>query len=222
MILKKIYLSWRSGTGSGRFLVGILTREFPHGDTIVFRYQQNEVEKAKTKGFLNYPEFPEINSEYSTNLKTALSLRLMPKSRADRERYLSFWNADIEGLDWFDELGFTQGRLATDTFEFLAEFPKRYNGTGIHFVSDVAALTHLDLPIDCVNVGDKLSFELDANNTSDPMAVKLFKDNAHIGYVKKGHNIFFHKVKNDDVDIRIRTIEKNGRMKQIYYSVRVK
>ncbi|SHM94896.1 hypothetical protein [Flavobacterium xinjiangense] len=221
MILKKIYLSWRQGKGKSRFLVGVLTRETPTGDTIVFKYQKEEVKKAATEGFLNYPEFPDLDKEYSTNLKTALSLRLMPKTRADRYDYLSFWNANLEGLDWFDELGITQGELATDTFEFLAEFPKKHNGIGINFVSNIAALTHFNLKNDCVEIGDKLRFELDPENKFDKNAVKIFKGNNCLGFVKKGHNLFFHKVKNEEVEINVSNLEKNGKMNQIYFSIKV-
>lgn len=221
MILKKIYLSWRQGKGSGRYLVGVLTREIPSGDNIVFKYQAEEVKEAQKMGFLNYPDFPDFEKEYSTNLKTALTLRLMPKTRADRHDYLSFWNANVNGLDWFDELGFTQGELATDTFEFLAEYPKKYNGIGINFVSSVAALSHLKLATDCVNIGDRLRFELEPDNKFDKTAVKIFKGNVLIGYAKRGHNLFFHKVKNDEVEIKVTNLEKNGKMNQIYFSVRV-
>ncbi|MFA7445019.1 MAG: HIRAN domain-containing protein [Flavobacteriaceae bacterium] len=221
MILKKIYLSWRPGEGDGRFLVGVFSRENSSGDNIVFEYQQEEVLKAKEKGFYNYPEFPEINRTYKTNIKTALTLRLMPKTRADRNSYLSFWTANIDGLDWFDELGFTQGKLATDTFEFLAEFPKKFNGIGISFVSDVAALSHLKLDTDCINIGDKLRFETELDNQFDPNAIKLFKNELFIGYVKKGHNTFFQKIKNEDVNITVTNIEKNGKLKQVYFSVKV-
>ena len=221
MILKIIYLSWRPGKGDGRYLVGVFSRENSAGDDIVFKYHANEVEKAREKGFYNYPEFPDFDKVYRTNLKTALSLRLMPKSRADRNNYLSFWNANIDGLDWFDELGFTQGELATDTFEFLAEYPKKHNGVGVNFVSDIASLSHLKLDANCVSIGDKLRFELEPNNEFDKYAVKIFKNKDFIGYVKRGHNLFFHKVKNDEVDIRVTNLEKNGKMNQIYFSVRV-
>ncbi len=222
MILKRIYLTWRHGKGGGRFLIGVLNRDTPNGDNIVFNYLTEEIEKAKDAGFFNYPEFPDLDKVYNVNIKTAFSLRLMPKSRADRDRYLSFWNANIDGLDWFDELGFTQGKLATDTFEFMADFPKRFNGEGINFVSNIAGLTHLKLPSDVVSENDKLRFELDAKNLFDNLAVKVFKENIHIGYVKRGHHFFFHKVLNQEIDMRVKAIEKNGSMNQIYYSIRIK
>ncbi|WP_333696436.1 HIRAN domain-containing protein [Flavobacterium sp.] len=214
-------MSWRPGKGDGRYLVGIFSRENSSGDDIVFKYINDQVKEAQKIGFLNYPDFPDFNKEYSTNLKTALTLRLMPKTRADRNDYLSFWNANGEGLDWFDELGFTQGELATDTFEFLAEYPKRHNGIGINFISSIAALSHLDLSPDCVKIGDKLRFELEPKNQFDKNAVKILKGKDLIGYVKKGHNLFFHKVKEEEVEIKVTNLEKNGKMNQIYFSVKV-
>lgn len=221
MILKKIYLSWRHGSGGRRFLVGVFSRENSSGDAIEFNYQQEEVLKAQEKGFCNYPEFPEIGKVYKTNIKTALTLRLMPKSRADRKSYLSFWNANNEEFDWFDELGFTQGKLATDTFEFLAEFPKKFNGKGIGFVSDVASLSHNKLAPDCVLIGDQLRFEMDSHNEFDQNAVKLFKNDLSLGYVKKGHNLFFKKIKNEEVNIVVKNIEINGNLNKIYFLVKV-
>lgn len=191
MILKKIYLSWRSGKDDGRFLVGVFLRENATRDSIVFKYQQDEVQKAREKCFYNYPEFPDLSKEYNVNLKTVLSLRLMPKTRADRNVYLSFWNANVDGFDWFDELGFTQGELATDTFEFLAQYPKKHKGFGINFVSNVAALSHLKLAADCVEIGDKLRFEREPHNKFDANAVKIYKDTDLLGYIKRGHNLFF-------------------------------
>lgn len=214
-------MSWRSGKGSARFLIGTLTRESAIGDDITFTYNLNELAKAQKEGFFNYPDFENLETVYQTNLKTVFSLRLMPKSRADRENYLAFWMANINGLDWFDELGFTQGILATDTFEFLAEFPKKYNGTGVAFISNIASLSHLDLSTDCINEGDKLRFVLDPTNKFDDKAVKLYENDLFIGYVKRGHNQFFYKVKPEEVEIKVTKIEKNGKMKQIYFSVRI-
>src|SRR5690606_26885629 len=131
----------------------------------------------------------------------AFSLRLMPKSRSDRDNYLSYLNANIEGLDWFDELGFTQGKLSTDTFEFMADFPKRFNGIGIKFVSDVSGLTHHILSNELVKENDKLRFELDQRNKFDNKAVKLYKEDNFIGFVKRGHHLFFHKIVNEEIDI---------------------
>ena len=222
MILKKIYLSWRHGHGGRRFLVGVFSRENSSSDIIEFKYQQEEVLKAQKKGFYNYPEFPEIDKVYKTNIKTALILRLMPKSRVDRKSYLSFWNADNDNYDWFDELGFTQGKLATDTFEFLAEFPKRFNGKGTGFVTDIASLSHNKLNANNVQLGDRLRFEMESNNKFDPNAIKLFKNDILLGYVKRGHNLFFKKIKNEEVNIIITNIEKkNDYIDKIYFLVKV-
>jgi hypothetical protein len=221
MILKKIYLTWCHGRGGGRYLVGVLNRETSAGDDIVFKYLSDEITAAKKAGFLNYPEFPDLGKTYKVNIRTAFSLRLFPQSRADRGRYLSFWDANIDGLDWFDELGFTQGKLATDTFEFMADFPKRYNGEGIKFISNIAGLSHIKVKNNIIEENDKLRFELEPKNVCDEMAVKIFKGENFIGYVKRGHNLFFQKILNSEVDLRVKAIERGESVNQIYYSIKV-
>jgi hypothetical protein len=221
MILKKIHVSWRKGKGGNRHLIGYISRKTSSESKFLFEYQKDNLCNAQKEGFISYPDFPDLEKTYSNNLKAVFSLRLMPKTRLDRNDYLSFWNADNGDYDWFDELGFTQGKLATDNFEFLADFPQMYNGKGINFVSEVAALSHLNLDKNFISIGDSLKFEKETTNKFDPNAVKILKDEIFIGYVKKGHNLFFQKVKPENVEISVKNIEKNGRINQIYFSVKV-
>jgi hypothetical protein len=221
MIIKKIHISWRKGKGASRYLIGLLTRESSIDKNFVFEYQKEEVLKAKKEGFISYPDFPNLDINYNRNLEAVFSLRLMPKTRSDRNDYLSFWNADNMNYDWFDELGFTQGKLATDNFEFLAEFPQKYNGRGVNFVSEIASLSHSSIDKDSININDKLRFEKDLLNLFDEQAVKVFKDNLFIGYVKRGHNLFFQKAKLDTIEMIVKSIEKNGKLNQIYFSTKV-
>ena len=216
MILDSIHISWRKGKGENRYLIGKLKR-LASGFTFI--YLKEGVEAAKKVGFINYPDFPNVNFdvEYSGDLRGVFSLRLMPATRPDRENYLSFWDANNSTYDWFDELGFTQGRLATDNFEFLAEFP--YNVKGLRFVTDIASLSHHSLSIDQVSVNDKLKFELETNNPQDPDAVKVFKENNFIGYIKRGHTLFFKKANPNRLQLTVKHIEKNGVVKQLYVSV---
>lgn len=216
MVLNKIYISWRKGKGQNRYLVGLLERQ-TNGFT--FLYDKDEVTKAKNEGFRNYPDFPIVNFEhkYTGDLERVFSLRLMPEGRPDREQYLSFWDANNPKYDWFDELGFTQGRLATDNFEFLAEFP--YNNNDLRFVTDIAALTHNPLPLGKVKVGDKLRFELDINHLQDSNAVKVYKDSEFIGYIKRGHTFFFKDANRNRLLLNVKSIENNGVVNQLYISV---
>jgi hypothetical protein len=216
MILEKIYLSWRKARGEDRYLIGVLQRQ-PKG--ITFIYSKEEAEAARKAGFINYPDFPiiDFSKEYTGDLKGILSLRLMPATRPDRENYLSFWDANNINYDWFDELGFTQGKLATDNFEFLAAFP--YHENGLKFVTDIAALTHIKVPNDKLFVNDELSFELDINNVKDSKAVKVFKEDIHIGYIKRGHNLFFENANPNRLRLLVKHVEKNGNVSQIFVSV---
>lgn len=217
-MINSIHVSWRQGKGKSRYLIGFLMRN-TEGEGFTFKYNLNEVIEARKEGFENYPDLPEIGKIYTSNLQTIFKMRLMSKSRPDRERFLSFWNADNPNYDWFDELGFTQGKLATDNFEFLADFPLI---KGITFVSDAAALTHNKVKNEDIEVNDSLSFVIDLKNEFDKDAVRLFKNDVNVGYVKRGHNKFFHKVTKEKLDIRVKSIERNGNANQIYFTVEIK
>ncbi|MDZ4757677.1 MAG: hypothetical protein SGJ10_06000 [Bacteroidota bacterium] len=216
MVLNNIYISWRKGKGGNRYLIGLLER-LTSG--FAFSYIKEEVIKARNDGFKNYPDFSTVNFDhkYTGDLERVFSLRLMPEGRPDREQYLSFWDANNPKYDWFDELGFTQGRLATDNFEFLAKLPYYDNNLG--FVTDIASLTHNPLPIDKVKQGDKLRFELDTNHLTDPSAVKVYKDSEFIGYIKRGHSFFFKDANRNRLRLTVKHIEKNGMVNQLYISV---
>lgn len=216
-MINSIYVSWRQGKGASRYLIGLLSRNI-EGEGFTFQYNINEVIKARKDGFQNYPDLPDTGRVYTSNLQTIFTMRLMSKSRPDRERFLSFWSADNPNYDWFDELGFTQGKLATDSFEFLADFPVE---PGISFISEAAALTHNKVKNEDIEVNDRLNFVLDNDNEYDKDAVKLFKNNVNIGFVKRGHNKFFHKVDNEQVDIRVKSIDRNGNANQIYFTVKI-
>jgi len=212
-MLEKIFVSWRQGRGKSRYLIGELVRI---GENFQFKYNFDEVFKARKEGFESYPDFPDIQQTYNHNLPTVFKLRLMSRTRPDREQYLSFWYANNPQFDWFDELGFTQGKLATDNFEFLADFPVV---RGLIFLSEAASLSHNKIKNEDIEINDRLTFELDTNNEFDSEAVKLFKNNLLVGYVKRGHTKFFKKVSNDQVEIRVKSVDRNGNANQIYYTL---
>jgi len=218
MIVKKIYLSWRrGGKGTHRYLVGELIRQA--GGLFTFQYDAAEVAKAKEEGFSNYPEFKDTDAsiKYAGDLESIFSLRLMPESRADRNDYLNFWVASNADYDWFDELALTQGKLATDTFEFLGAYD--YNINGFQFVTDLAALSHVKPSVTLVEPNDELEFELEPGNVRDGYAVKIMKGATHIGYVKRGHNLYFQNANPNRLKLVVRGIDKNGELNQLYILV---
>lgn len=214
MHIKKIYLSWRLAKGYERRMVGILERL----DTgFSFRYDKSEVEKAKKEGFRNYTAFPDIDKVYTEGVLEVFSQRLVNKNRKDSQYFFSFWEADKPEYDNFDKLALTQGWLAIDNFELLADFDV---DNDFVFITDVAGLSSLKLSPSLLKEGDELNFKIESYQT-DPYAVKVLKGKEVIGYIKRGHNRFFNHLKDKKPQMTVKTIDSNGAIKQIFVRVTV-
>ncbi len=213
---REIYLSWRKEKGSRRKIVGVIKRTATDG--ITFRYIKEGVEEAKKEGFKEYAGFPlNYDKSYSEINLDIFSLRLVPFERKDNKKLLDFWLAS--GVtDKFDLLALTQGLLPTDNFEFLGKF----NPTkGFKFVTDIAGLSHIELEKDTVKNGDKLSYVFESNkDATDGRAVKVFKGDIHVGYIKLIHDHIFKNVKgNKKLSLIVKEVDQNGHIRNIFIEV---
>lgn len=206
-----IYISWRKQIGDNRYIIARLKRNVTDG--ITFKYLEG-YEKAKKDGLEHFLGFKNSQSLNQESLELLLSLRVISKERPDRNSFLSFWEAENEG-DIFDLLALTQGRSQTDNFEFLALYNPQKN---LKFVTDIAKLSHLKLPPDTVKKGDLLSYRLEKGNKFDKYAVAVYKNDKLIGYVKRKHNIVFHRSKRD-LRLTVKAVDENGSTKQIFVKV---
>jgi len=213
----KIYLSWRKGQGNRRHIVGTL-QQTANG-RFEFGYDQKAAEKAKEEGFTPYTEFPEITQTYNGNVLEIFGQRIIKSERPDIQNFYDFWEIEpIHKEDKFYLLGRTQGLLPTDNFEFLAD----YNPvTGLHFLTELAGLSKYQLPANAVKVGDVLRFEIDKENEYDSEAVKVFKDDLEVGYIKKIHCRVFHKLDPEKLNLSVKAIDKNGIIKRIFVKVAI-
>lgn len=211
----EIYLSWRKGQGHGRHIVGVLKKN-PAGN-FQFSYYQDAVKEAQKEGFAPYTEFPKIENSYNGNVLDIFAQRLIKSERPDIQSFYDFWEIDpLYKDDKFYLLGHTQGLLPTDNFEFLAD----YNIVkGLHFLTEVAALSQKKLPSDSLAIDDILNYEIDKNNAHDPDAVKIFKGNSEIGYIKKIHCKLFHKPGAEQLKLSVKAIDKNGIIKRVFVKV---
>ena len=211
----EIFLSWRKGQGSGRHIVGVL-RKTSVGK-FIFSYLQDAVKEASKDGFSPYIEFPRIETSYNGNVLDIFAQRLIKSERPDIQTFYDFWEIDpLYKEDKFYLLGHTQGLLPTDNFEFLAD----YNVVeGLHFLTEVAALSRYKLSTDILTVGDILHFNIDQENDHDPDAVKIFKNDSEIGFVKKIHCRVFHKPGAEKLKLSVKAIDKNGVIKRIFVKV---
>lgn len=212
---REIYLSWRKEKGSRRKIVGVLKRSANNG--ITFKYLKEGAEIAKKEGFKEYPGFPlDYNKVYKEDNLDIFSLRLIPYDRKDNKRLLDFWEAK-EVTDKFDLLAFTQGWLPTDNFEFLGNFNPNKD---FSFVTDIAGLSHIELEKDFIKIGDRLTYSFEINKEATKnTAIKVWKGNVHIGYIKVIHDNIFHKTKSKSLYLTVKEVEQNGRIKNIFVLV---
>jgi hypothetical protein len=212
--VRKIYVSWRKGRGDRRRLIGVIERTIQEG--ITFRYLREGVELAKNEGFRDYPGFPvNFDIKYKEPNLDIFSLRLLPFDRPDYSKYIDFWEAkSIE--DKFVLLALTQGILPTDNFEFLGLYNPDKN---LKFVTDLSGLSHLELTKNSVQAGDSLIYEFEYNDHAfESKAIKVFKGDLHVGYIKNVHNHPFIKTSHK-LSLKVKSIDQNGIIRQIFVLV---
>ena len=210
-----IYISWRSGSGKPRHIIGVLKK---HQDgKFTFSYDIVAVEKARVEGFLPYTEFPDISQKYNGSVLEVFSQRLMKSARTDIKSFYDFWEIDPSQTDdKFCLLAHTQGLLPTDNFEFLAD----YNPVqGLHFLTDLAHISEANLPANTVKVGDELQYDKDEGNEHDSKAVRVIKAGKEIGYIKKIHSHLFYKPGADQLKLTVKAVDQNGVIKRVFLKV---
>ena len=210
-----IYLSWREGLGKRRHIVGVLKKNATLG--VRFSYIQKGVEAAKKDGFSPYTEFPDFDKEYTENVLEVFGQRIMKSERSDISDFYDFWEIDTKFKDdKFYLLAHTQGLNPTDNFEFLADYNPSKN---LRFLTDLASLSTLKLSADSIRTGDILSYKLESDNEFDDKAVKVFKGEKEVGYVKKIHSRVFYKQKESLLKLVVKAVEQNGVIKRIFVKV---
>lgn len=213
--IKCIYLAWRKGKGERRIIVGQIRRNANEG--VRFRYISEGVKDAMDFGFTPYVDFPDINKEYSEKVLDAFGQRLVKTERTDKQKYYDFWEIDDKYKeDKYYMLAYTQGLLPTDNFEFLADFNPIKE---LCFVSEISGLSSGNVEIGSVNIGDRLRFEYEKDNKYDNYAIKVFKGDTELGYVKKVHNKVFHAKNGDKLTLAVKGMEQNGKVNRIFIKV---
>lgn len=213
----KIHVVWRKGTGGRRHSVGILQKS-PDGRH-TFEYSSDVEKLQKTEGFTPYTEFQDLHKVYNGNVAEIFGQRLIKTDRPDIASFLKFWEVDAEKADdKFYLLGKTQGLVATDNFEFLAEYKLTPD---THFLTELAGLSSAKIERGVLQIGDKLQFQKEPENEHDCDAIKVFKDNMAIGYIKKYHNKIFCEPGAEKLSLTVKALEQNGIIKRVFVKVAV-
>lgn len=212
--LGNIYLSWREGLGKRRHIVGVIRNNANEG--VRFQYLPEAVEEAKKNGFTSYTEFPDMGKTYTENVLDVFGQRIMKSERSDIQEFLDFWEIDRRFKDdKYYLLAHTQGLNPTDNFEFLADY---HPVKSLRFLTDLAGLSVTNLPIGSLKIGDQLQYELDPENPFDEYAVRVFKGDLEVGYIKKVHCKVFYK-KHQRLDLKVKALEQNGKIKRVFIKV---
>lgn len=213
--IANIFIAWRKGQGSRRIIVGVIKRNSTRGER--FLYIKEGVEEAQKDGFVPYPDFPDITKVYENNVIEIFAKRLNKPDREDIDKYYSYWEiAPAMKDDKYYLLAHTQGLLPTDNFEFLAE----YNPVaGLSFMSEISSLSRMKLSTESLSEGDILRWEKDVHNKHDEKAVKLYKNDTYVGYVKRIHSRVFYKRNAEKLKVYIKSINKNGHINRVFIKV---
>lgn len=215
--IKKIYLTWRKGRGCSRIPVGVITKN--SNDGVLFSYIESGVKQALKNGFKPYIDFPILEKTYTENVVENFGQRLVKSERSDVQKYYDFWEVDpLYKDDKFYMLAHTQGLLATDYFEFIAEY---YPVKGLKFVSEICGFSERKIGANTLQVGDDLRWELEPNNEYDKFAVKLFKNGLLIGYVKTIHNRVFYENRAGNLLVKVKSIDQNGHINRVFISISI-
>ena len=209
-----IYLTWRKGKGHSRIPVGVIKRNVTNG--VRFQYIEKGLKKAYKDGFVNFTDFPDtsINKVYTENVLEILGKRLTNPDRADIQKYYDFWEIKPEHKDEkYYLLAHTQGLLATDNFEFLADYSPIQ---GLSFISEICGLSYTKPANDLLIEGEELSWKYNKLNLFDNKAVEVYKGGFRIGNVKLIHCNIFHKPGGDKLKIKVKSIEKNGFLNRVF------
>ena len=209
-----IYLAWRKGAGYPRIIIGVIKR---NASGVSFSYIKDGLDAAKKEGFITYTDFPDENQVYTEGVLDIFCLRLNKSEREDIQKYYDYWDIDSQLKDdKYYLLAHTQGLLPTDNFEFLADFnPIK----GQSFTTELCGLTNLRLPKDILEEGDCLSWVKEPNNMHDKYAVKVYKNNVFVGYVKKIHSHIFYKKCRSKLKITVKSLNRNGHLNRAFIKV---
>ena len=211
----KIFVTWRKGVGTRRHIIGVLqkTAEGKH----VFKYEPTVSDLQLSEGFTPYTEFQDITREYNGNVAEIFGQRLTKTDRPDIQSFFKFWEVDAsKAQDKFYLLGKTQGLVPTDSFEFLADY---HLTPDIHFLTELASLSKLQLPKGTLLIDDVLTFEKDTTNLYDKFSIKVFKEGREVGYIKKIHSKVFYQEGAEKLKLTVKAIDQNGVIKRVFVKV---
>lgn len=205
---KCIYLAWQDQATRGWHVVGQLLKK---DKTYEFRYTLGV---KKISNFSVLPSMPDHDQVYrSEELLSLFKNRLMPKSRPDYQKYMSwmgFTSSDL--VDELDALAISGGEKETDFFRIIP-IPEKKNSQECFFKFFVNGISHMHEHskelVNKLNQGETLYILQDYQNKYDKFALMLRTDEPPIliGYIPAYLTKVVSKLKeekgNDSVNVKV-------------------
>jgi hypothetical protein len=190
----KLLLAWQAPDLEGertRFAVGELLRD---GQDCILRYSTgDEVDRAKSLGFVGYPAFRLAQREHRHGVLATFLRRLPPRARADFAAYKAQFRLGPElKLSDFALLAYTGARLPSDGFSVVDTLEGAQ--PPCEFVTEIAGYRHY-APKLAVRpaVGTPVELVPEPDNPVDPKAIAVKANNQTIGYVNRLQTGAFHR-----------------------------
>ncbi|MEY8741222.1 HIRAN domain-containing protein [Bacillales bacterium AN1005] len=185
--INELLLVWKEPESRQRYVVGKLIY---NGDEnkYLFSYLSENLQKAVSVGFKNYPSFPDLGETYESKgqLFPGLMNRLPNKKRPNYPEILLKYNLDTTSTV-MEILGATRGRLGTDNFEFV-QFIEFIQNQPFQITFDLAAARRYDFPSvkGEIKENEVVTLIRDMDNQVDVNAVRvIYRDNLCLGYVPR-------------------------------------
>jgi hypothetical protein len=173
-----LWLIWQNECTRQRYHIGNLLHD---GDKYVFYYERSRKRRglfeALENGYQPHLSFPDIGKKYVSNrLFGPFERRLPDRRRPDFLEILRTYGLPRDCTD-MDMLRATGGKLATDSYEFVA--PIYVSGNHFDFDFYVAGWRYYegDQVVQHLKVGDEVHFRLEPENRQDSQAVEVFMFN---------------------------------------------
>jgi hypothetical protein len=194
-----LWLIWQNEQTRQRYHVGNLVH---HEGQYVFYYekmrQRRGVREALENGYQLHLAFRDINKVYVSDKLFGPFARRLPDHR--RPDFLEILRAHGLSMDYteMDLLRATGGRLATDSYEFVA--PIYVYGDHFDFQFYIAGWRYYEgeKVINQLQVGEEVRFRLEPENKQDSKAVMVLTKQGHkLGYIPAFYSDFmFHIIEN--------------------------
>ena len=191
-----LYLTWQppitSEFSRTRRVVAKLVRTENSDANLKYLTDAEDYRAAAEMGFEGYPAFPLTRPCYENVLCTFVK-RMPPRKRGDFHKYLNAIRIPVEAkISDFALLGYSGAKLPEDTFNLCVCL--RDETAPFELMTEISGFRHhagMNIRED-LHPGDIVSLDKEPTNEYDPNAIKVLRQNVHIGYIDRVITGDFH------------------------------